>query len=111
MNEAEAAKILLNELDSYYLNVCLIPGPTTDQNNRMIRVAFENNALWYRNLCNKYRASPRKTPRSKPDTLIKRQHVRRILSLVANGIKTNSVYYERLRPYITECIEDNKVPF
>lgn len=90
---------LLDELESTWLEVVLIPAPDPRHTGHCIRVAHQHNPLWYKAFCLKYNRSRNRY--RKPDTLINRAHTIRALRNMING-KTSGIYVERLKEFIDE---------
>lgn len=87
------ALILLEELDSGYLEVVKVP-----IEGGYIRVAVSVNAQWYRAFCKQYLWS-RSKRFPKPRTIIRRQHTRAALKRIAKG-NCAGVYAERLLEFM-----------
>jgi len=88
---------MLNELDQYYLEVCLTPSKYREYAIRgaKIRTVLNCNPNWYKKFCDKYQSS-RIRKSSKSDTRIKRRDVIRILERLAGGIGSSSFYVDDL---------------
>jgi hypothetical protein len=95
----QALTIMLAELESHQLCVCLAP-----LNPRMRgyndggckRVLSDQNPLWYRNFCAQH-SSSRGIRRGKFDTRIRRRSTLSVLSRIVGGKKSWSKYAEELQ--------------
>lgn len=91
------AQCMAWELEREFLQVVLVP--YNDRGN-CIRAAQSTNPAWYQELCRRYpkqRTKPRR--RQKPDTAIKRAHVKRALAELAGG-RCETEYAKRLLPLV-----------
>ncbi len=95
---------LLDELESSYLEVVLIPAPERKHAEHYIRAVQSQNAQWYRKFCEEY-VSNRKG--SKLRTRIKRRATIKALEKLANGIN-DSIYTERLLEFIRNNYKEKK---
>ena len=93
-----AAKILLEELEAGYLEVCKVPG----REGGYIRVCVSVNAEWYSSFCKQFMRSRRRYPKSR--TFIKRCNTIAALKRIIRGV-TTGVYAERLLPFVEEMME------
>lgn len=93
------AEWFLNELESNYLEVVLIPDREQIRGG-MIRVVQSQNAEWYRKFCSQHGSNRKDLYRwSKHKTSIKRQHTRRALRELIDG-KCETPYAKMLKPFI-----------
>jgi len=86
---------MLAELESSPLATVLAPSKRAINPWDQIRVNVSVPPLWYRNLCSQYR-SHRGVRRGKFDTKIKRAAIIRVLTRLANGKRTWSMYAPEL---------------
>ena len=89
-------KFMLEDLASNCLKICLIDAPEPKHTGHKVRVAFTQNPEWYRQLCLNHPAKSR-THKRKFDTAVKRQHIIRLLSRLACGLESTSIYAKELR--------------
>lgn len=92
-------QLLLDELESSRLEVCLVPlNPKLRNYNEggMKRVASNKNAAWYRKFCGSHLSSRVRNHR-KLDTKIKRRDILRILARLVAGKPSTSKYADELR--------------
>jgi hypothetical protein len=101
------AEHLLNELESNYLEVVLIPAPDRRHSGHCVRAVQSANADWYRDFCNKY---PSRRKGFKTRTRIKRRETIKALEKILSG-DFSGVYSERLLNYIDENFKADGVPF
>jgi hypothetical protein len=90
----QSLTIMLAELESHQLCVCLAPlNPKMRGYNDggCKRVLMDRNPLWYRNFCAEH-ASSRGVRRGKFDTKIRRRNTIRVLARMEAGKKTISKY-------------------
>jgi hypothetical protein len=114
MNLQPYLEDMLGELESGWLEVVLTPSRFQECAERggKIRVVQNQNAEWYKNLCNKF-TSQRGRKRRLHDTSLKRRNVIQILRTLIKNNKSNSY----LAPYLLEEAEarkkenDNIIPF
>ena len=99
MNRQQAARRMLNELESSDLEVCEIPG----SNGGYIRVPISVNLQWYRRFCAQYQTTRRRHP--KPRTIIRRCHTIAALRRIIAGNRSG-VYAGRLISLIDEYVLD-----
>lgn len=95
MEQSVAAKLLLEELQSNWLEVCKVPG----REGGYIRVPVSVNCDWYRRFCRNYKRSRRRYPKAR--TIIKRQHTEAALRRMIAG-DFGGVYAGRLLPFVEE---------
>ena len=89
------AAIMLDELRQQKLTVAVIPDGRPNS-HRGIRVPVVSNPDWYSRLCQQY-TSPRKNPRMRHRTIIKRGCTYRHLMLIAAGyVRREWIYHQRL---------------
>lgn len=98
MTTMDAARHLLDELESGWLEVCKVPG----RNGGYIRVPVSVNAEWYTRFCRSCLSRSRRF--SKLRTMIRRQHTIAALKRIMRG-NAKGVYAERLMPFIEETQE------
>lgn len=92
----ESLQIMLAELESHKLEVCLAPSKRWDRRDHdMIRVTLDRPPSWYRRLCNAHQSS-RRVRRGKYDTRIKRANVIAILTRLVEQKQTTSKYRDEL---------------
>jgi hypothetical protein len=84
-------ELMLAELESHQLVTILVPQKRHTNEGGMIRVNMDRNCDWYRAFCAKH-PSKRGVRRGKFDTIIRRQHVIRALTKLAEGKPTKSPY-------------------
>lgn len=97
----EAAKILLEELEAGYLEVCKVPS----RHGGYIRVPVSVNAEWYRRLCTRHQSARRKRRTCRrPRTVIRRCDTISALRRIMRG-DFRGVYAERIKPFVKEMIE------
>lgn len=82
---------MLAELETYRLEVVLVPQRRWTNEGGMIRVAAGKNAKWYSEFCREYPSSRRRIHR-KHDTRIKRRNVLRLLNRLILTGKSRSKY-------------------
>ena len=101
---------MLDELNTYYLEVCLVPSKYYEYAIRgaKIRAVINCNPDWYRKLCEKYQSS-RIRKNSKSDTRIKRRNIIKLLERLAKN-KTTTSYYLNDLLMVAESIYDNSEP-
>lgn len=107
---ARLAQEYLIELDSYHLEVVLIPSRDADCAMRggMIRAVQEQNAEWYRKFCAEHESNRRDRMRwSKFKTKIKRRATRRALQELIAG-KCETHYAKDLRDFIQRDVADKR---
>ena len=81
----QALEIMLAELESHRLEVCLAPSRRHDRRDwDMIRVVCDTPPKWYRKFCDKHPSS-RGARRAKFDTRIRRFNVLRALGQMVEG--------------------------
>lgn len=102
--QRQAARDLLDELESTCLEVILVPQRTYTNHGGMIRVAASRNCRWYRRFCLAH-PSTRRRRKAAPDTAIKRAHTRRTLRRLAAGLWTGTTYDHRLLAEIDHRLE------
>jgi len=81
---------MLLELYENRLDVCLIP---YGEDGKCYRVAHSQNPVWYQELCSLY---PDNRPPRKPRTIIKRQHIIKVLGVMINKKRSRSIYADFL---------------
>lgn len=91
---AAEIQLMLDELESNRLEVCLVPCRQRVNEGGMIRVAVSRNAKWYRDFCAS-RPSSRIRKNAAPDTIIKRRGTRRALEALLAG-RESSIYSSQL---------------
>lgn len=95
-----AAILMLIELESSRLEVCLVPSPNPTHERKQ-RVAVTQNPEWYSRLCREFPRRDRGGYKAKPRTMIKRSHTLKALERMASG-DFNGVYAERLDLYVRQ---------
>jgi hypothetical protein len=106
MKLQEHLEIMLSELESHRLEVCLVPlNPKMRGYNDggCKRTLLDQNPRWYRSLCAEH-ASSRGARRGKFDTRIRRQNIERVLARLIAGKKSWSKYADDLRRIATRQI-------
>lgn len=96
LTDRDAARWLLEELESSRLEVCKVPG----REGGYVRVCVSVNAEWYRGFCGDW-VRPRRRRYRRPRTIIKRCHTVRALQRIVGG-NPRGVYCERLLPLLVE---------
>lgn len=94
----EALQMLLNELESTRLEVCLAPLRSDRRGyseSGMKRVALSRNCNWYRAFTARHLSS-RVRQHKKPDTKIKRRNVVRLLERLCAGRPSRSKYVDEI---------------
>jgi hypothetical protein len=92
---------MLGDLKQRRLRVALV-FPEWDFGYTGVRVAEEQNPVWYQDFCAQHSPSkrtPRPRQRKKPDTFIKRAHTLRALDEIAGG-RADSEYAQRLMSFV-----------
>jgi hypothetical protein len=95
----QCARLLLEELESGWLEVIKVPG----RDGGYVRVPTSVNAEWYQRFCRLYEQGRRRYP--KPRTIIKRCHTIRALGRLVEG-GSDGVYAERLAPFLEDKIRE-----
>lgn len=103
MNEQQAAKYMLEELEAGRLEVAKVES----QQGGYVRVCVSVNCEWYKAFCRAYEGFGRNQRYKKPRTYIKRCHTIAALKRIMEG-DIDSVYAARLEPFISEHIESMK---
>ncbi len=103
MNEQQVATYMLDELEAGWLEVAKVES----QQGGYIRVCMSVNCEWYSRFCRAHEGFRRTRRWKKARTIIKRCHTIRALKRIIAG-EMDSVYAERLEPFIREQIESMK---
>lgn len=99
-----AAKYMLEELEAGWLEVAKV----VSQHGGYIRICNSVNCEWYSRFCRAHEGFRRNRRWKKPRTFIKRCHTITALKRIIAG-RMDSVYAERLEPFINEQIERMEV--
>lgn len=91
---------MLEQLESNYLEVVLIPAAEQRHAGHSVRVVQYANCIWYRRFCAMY-SSSRKDQNKKGRTLIKRRETIAALNKMIAHIPSKSVYVERLFDFMS----------
>lgn len=100
MDEQQAAKYMLDELESGWLEVAKVES----QQGGYVRVCVSVNCEWYSAFCRAHEGFRHNRRYKKPRTFIKRCHTIAALKRIVAG-EVDSVYADRLKPFIDEQIE------
>src|SRR4051794_35935647 len=89
---------MLNDLETWRLEVVLIPAPDPQHSCHRVRCVQSQNPVWYRKFCELY-PSGRQRRSWKPDTRIKREQTVRALKRIIDGDYSGE-YADRLLHFI-----------
>lgn len=96
----EAARVMLDELESGWLEVCKIPGRDGEG---FVRCVITQNAEWYRRFCAEWTRRRRRYPKER--TIIKRCETVRALREMIGG-RIGSEYARRLIPHAERMADE-----
>lgn len=102
---ARECGLMLAELESARLEVCLTDAPRPVFTGHMIRTCFDRNVAWYRKLCDEH-PSGRVRRSTHSDTRIRRRDVTRLLEKLSNGTPTRSYIADALVKIAARRLEE-----
>lgn len=104
-------KIMLRELDDFYLQVKLINAPEPMFSGHKIRAVEKANPEWYQELCSRYPRERRNRSDKYTDSKIKRKNVKICLQKIINTGFSKSYYLNDLLELAKEKYENDKENF
>lgn len=104
-------KIMLRELDDFYLEVKLIDAPEPMFSGHKIRSVEKTNPEWYQELCSRYPRKRRNRSDKYTDSKIKRSKLKSVLSVLINKGFSRSYYSDDLLDLAKEKYEKDKENF